>query len=139
MSLVGLNIGTHDSLSAKTRRYAEYYRQLVAGTLTEVYDDETVSLSSCFYRSTIEKATFTKCKVISSYGGFYLCAKLFSVDLPELTKIGVYAFSGTSKLTNILFPKVTEIVNLAFESSGVETVDLPACTTINYAAFNSCA
>ena len=139
MSLVGLNIGTHDSLSAKTRRYADYYRQLADGTIKEVYDDETVPLARCFYRSPVEKATFTKCKVITSYGGFQNCQKLFSVDFPELTKIGVYSFSGTSKLTNISFPKVTDILNLAFESSGIETVDLPACTTINYAAFNSCA
>lgn len=139
MSLVRLNIGTHDSLPAKTRRYADYYRQLANGTIKEVYDDETVTLSSCFYRSTIEKAVFSKCKIIPSYGGFYLCSKLFSVDFPELTRIGVYSFSGTSKLTNISFPKVTEILNLAFESSGVETVYLPACKKIYYAAFNSCS
>ena len=139
MSLVGLNIGTQDSLSAKTRRFANYYRQLADGTLTEVYDDETVTLSSCFYRSKIEKAVFSKCTIIANYGGFYLCSNLFSVDFPELKKIGVYSFSGTSKLTNILFPKVTDVLNLSFENSGVETVDLPSCTTIYYAAFNSCA
>ena len=139
MSLVGLNIGTQDTLSTKTRRYADYYRQLAAGTIKEVYDDETTTLGLCFYRSSVEKVTFTKCKIIPSYGGFYLCAKLFSVDFPELTRIGVYSFSGTAKLTNISFPKVTDILNLAFENSGVETVDLPACTTINYAAFNSCS
>ena len=137
-NLVGLNVGLSDSLSAKTRRYAEYYRQLAAGTLKEVYDDETVTLSTCFYRANIEKATFKKCKNILSYGGFYLCQKLFFVDFPVLEKIGVYAFSGTTKLANILFPKVSEIVNLAFESSGVETVDFPACKIIKYAAFNSC-
>ena len=138
-NLVGLNVGLSDSLSKKTRRFADYYRQLAAGTLKEVYDDETVTLSACFYRSPVEKATFTKCKNIPSYGGFYLCSKLFSVDFPELTRIGVYSFSGTSKLTNISFPKVTEIVNLAFESSGVETVDLTACTTLSYAVFSFCA
>ena len=42
-------------------------------------------------------------------------------------------------MTNILFPQVTEIVNLAFEGSGVEIVDLPSCKTMIYAAFNSCA
>lgn len=138
MSLVGLNIGTHDSLSAKTRRYADYYRQLANGTIKEVVDDETTALAYCFYRSNVEKATFKNCKNILSYGGFYLCAKLFSVDFPVLEKIGVYAFSGTTKLANILFPKVSEILNLAFESSGVEAVDLPACKFIKYAAFNSC-
>ena len=64
MSLVGLNIGTHDSLSAKTRRYADYYRQLATGTIKEVVDDETVELGTCFCRSSVEKVTFKRCKKI---------------------------------------------------------------------------
>ena len=48
MNLVGLNVGLSDSLSAKTRRYADYYRQLAAGTVKEVVDDETVELGTCF-------------------------------------------------------------------------------------------
>ena len=138
-NLVGLNVGLSDSLSAKTRRYAEYYQRLAAGTIKEVVDDETVTLSTCFYRSPVEKATFAKCTNILNYGGFHNCQKLFFVDFPALKKIGLYAFSYTPKLTNILFPKVTEIVNLAFEGSGVEKVDLHSCYTINYASFNSCA
>ena len=54
-NLVGLNVGLSDSLSAKTRRYADYYRQLAAGTIKEVYDDETTTLSACFYRSAEKK------------------------------------------------------------------------------------
>ena len=53
MSLVGLNIGTQDSLAAKTRRYANYYLQLAAGTINEVYDDETITLSTVFHKSNV--------------------------------------------------------------------------------------
>ena len=138
-NLVGLNVGLSDSLSAKTRRFADYYRQLAAGTIKEVVDDETITLSTCFYRAPVEKATFAKCTNILNYGGFQNCQKLFFIDFPVLKKIGLYAFSYTPKLANILFPQVTEIVNLAFEGSGVETVDLPSCSSINYASFNTCA
>ena len=59
---VGLNVGLSDSLAAKTRRFADYYRQLAAGTVKEVGDDETVELAPCFYRSIVEKVDFTRCK-----------------------------------------------------------------------------
>lgn len=89
MNLVGLNVGLSDSLSAKTRRYADYYRQLAAGTVKEVVDDDTVTLSTVFYKSNIERATFTKCEEIkenSSTGPFQLCQKLYFIDLPKTKK-----------------------------------------------------
>ena len=139
MSLVGLNIGTHDSLSAKTRRYADYYRQLAAGTINEVYDDETVSLYSVFYRSNVEKVTFPKCRSIVGNEVFAYCEKLFSVDFPELVQIGTGAFRGTTKLAYVFFPKVGDVITSAFNRSSVETVDLPVCTWIRDTVFSYCS
>ena len=142
MSLVGLNIGTHDSLSAKTRRYADYYRQLANGTIKEVYDDETVTLSTVFLKSNIERATFTKCEDIkenSSTGSFQLCPKLYYIDFPEAKRIGINAFSGTKLLTSVFFPKVTEVGTSAFANSNVETVNLPMCRQLRAHCFNPCA
>ena len=138
MSLVGLNIGTQDSLAVKTRSYADYYRQLAAGTIKEVYDDETVSLAPCFYRSPIEKATFTKCKNMPSSGTFQSCTNLYHVDFPMLNQIGPSAFYGTSKLSSVFFPMVVDIVNSAFYASGVEAADFPMCTLIRGTAFQLC-
>ena len=138
MSLVGLNIGTHDSLAAKTRRYADYYRQLAAGTIKEVVDDDTVELASCFYRSPVEKVTFTRCKKIKSYA-FRLCGELFLVDFPELESMGTGSFLSATKLSSVFFPKVTSVASTAFQSSGVETVDLPSCTRIMSGGFAYCA
>lgn len=138
MSLVGLNIGTHDSLSAKTRRYADYYRQLAAGTIKDVYDDETVELSSCFYRSDIETASFPVCKSFTKTGTFIFCFDLRSVHFPELVTFGEYAFSETTKLSYVFFPKVTSVSKGAFQRSGVETIDLPAARTIHISAFDAC-
>lgn len=139
MNLVGLNVGLSDSLSAKTRRFADYYRQLAAGTIKEVYDDETVNLYSGFYRSNVEKVTFTKCRVIAGNEAFGYCEKLFSVDFPELVQIGTGAFRGTTKLVHVCFPKVGDVITSAFNRSYVETVDLPVCTWIRDTVFSYCS
>lgn len=137
-NLVGLNVGLSDSLSAKTRRYADYYRQLAAGTIKDVYDDETVELSSCFYRSDIETANFPACKSFTKTGTFIYCAKLTSVYFPELVQMGQYAFSETTKLAYVFFPKVISVAKGAFQKSGVETIDLPVARTIHISAFDQC-
>ena len=140
-NLVGLNVGLSDSLSAKTRRYADYYRQLANGTIKEVYDDETVTLSTVFSKSSISRATFTKCEEIkenSSTGSFQLCPKLYYIDLPEAKRIGINAFAGTKLLTSVFFPKVTEVGTSAFANSNVETVNLPMCRQLRAHCFNPC-
>ena len=137
MSLVGLNIGTQDTLSTKTRRYADYYRQLADGTIKEVYDDETVELATCFTRSGVEKVTFTKCKEIKSYA-FQSCANLSAVYFPELTTVGASAFESTKKLSNIFFQNVAIIPANAFRYSGIEAAEFPSCTNLASAAFGTC-
>ena len=138
MSLLGLNIGTHDSLSAKTRRYADYYLQLADGTINEVYDDKTVTLGLCFYRSSVEKVTFTRCTKIVNYGAFIACANLYSVNFPELISIGVWTFQDTRNLSYVFFPKVVSVGANGFLRSGVEEVDLPKCKTLGSSVFGAC-
>ena len=136
-NLVGLNIGLSDSLSAKTRRYAAYYRQLAAGTLTEVFDDEMVELATCFTRSAIEKVTFTRCKSINAYA-FQSCANLSAVYFPELTTVGASAFESTTNLSYVFFQNVITIKANAFRYSGIATAELPSCTDLATAAFGTC-
>ena len=138
MSLVGLNIGTQDSLSAKTRRDADYYRQLADGTIKEVYDDETISLMPIFYQTNVEKVSFTKCRSIYDET-FRGCKKLFFVDFPEVRQIGSACFRDTPSLTNIFFPEVLTVVINAFIGSGVETAELPKCTTLQPSVFQNCS
>lgn len=138
MSLVGLNIGTQDSLSAKTRRYADYYRQLADGTIKEVYDDETVTLGRCFVQTDVERVTFTKCTDIVDRGGFQYCTKLFFADFPELERIGINSFYGTRALTSIFFPKVAAVDTYGVYNSFVEQVELPIVKLIRGYAFEKC-
>lgn len=137
MNLVGLNVGLSDSLSAKTRRYADYYRQISAGTIREVVDDETVELAPCFYRSIVEKVAFTRCKKIKSFA-FAYCENLYAVDFPELIHIDVSAFERTSNLHNIFFQNVETLNSNAFRYSGIEDATFPSCLGLGSAAFGSC-
>ena len=142
MSLMGLNIGTQDSLSTKTRRYADYYRQLVNRTIKDVYDDEVVTLYNCFYGTNVERVTLPKCTYlanVSTVGSFLSCKKLSYLDLPELQRIGTNAFQNTVLLTSVFFPKVTEAGVSAFANSNIETVNLPMCTRVRTNCFNPCA
>lgn len=138
-NLVGLNVGLSDSLAAKTRRFADYYRQLANGTIKEVYDAETVNLYSGFYRSNVEKVTFPNCRVIVGNEAFGYCEKLFSVDFPELVQMGTGTFRGTAKLVHVCFPKVGDVITSAFNRSSVETVDFPVCTWIRDTVFSYCS
>ena len=137
-NLVGLNVGLSDSLSEKTRRYADYYRQLAAGTIKNVYDNETVSLSSCFYRSSIETANFPVCKSLLSPGTFIYCQNLSSVYFPVLGGLTQFSFSETPKLTSILFPEVKLAEKGAIKNSSIVTADLPACKEIKDDVFEAC-
>ena len=103
-NLVGLNVGLADSLSAKTRRYADYYRQLAAGTVKDVFDDDTISLMPIFYQTNVEKVSFEKCRSIYN-NSFRECKKLFFVHFPEVRHIGSACFRDTPSLTNIFFSR----------------------------------
>ena len=137
-NLVGLNVGLSDSLSAKTRRFADYYRQLAAGTIKEVVDDETISLMPIFYQTNVEKVSFAKCRSIYN-NSFRECKKLFSADFPEVRHIGSGCFRDTPSLSNIFFPEALTVVINAFIGSGVETAELPKCKTLQPSVFQNCS
>ena len=82
--------------------------------------------------------TFTKCKKIKSYA-FQLCGSLLLVDFPELETLGTGSFLSATKLSSVFFQKVNSVAGTAFQSSGVETVDLPACSRILSGGFAYCA
>ena len=64
------------------------------------------------------------------YGTFYNNTKLTGADFPNVTTIQNYAFSGTSNMKTMNFPKLTTASGSAFNGSGVENVYLPELTTM---------
>lgn len=97
----------------------------------------------------IPRYTFYGCTSLSSIDlsnvteigiyAFRRCTSLTSVDLPQTTSIGTSAFSGCSSLTSADLPQVTEIGPFAFNyCTSLASVNIPQATTIGYAAFQEC-
>lgn len=70
-------------------------------------------------------------------GAFHACTTLTSVSMPEVQRIGNYAFALTS-LTSVYMPKVTEIGASAFKDTSLTSVTMPLVTTIGFYAFDGC-
>ena len=61
--------------------------------------------------------------------------KLTTLDLPNATTIGDWAFAYSSLLTSVNLPKVVTIGTVAFADCDLRTLDLPEATTIGGEAF----
>ena len=92
---------------------------------------------STFFNSTIQ--SFSSTSVTTLVGAnFYQCASFTSVVIPLATSIGNDTFSGTA-LTSIDLPNVITAGNYSFTNTYfVTSVNLPALTTINPFALQSC-
>ena len=65
-------------------------------------------------------------------------SKLKTVNLPNATSIGTYAFYYCTAMTSINAPKVTSLGNYAFYNSAVKTVNFPVATGLGQNVFYSC-
>lgn len=62
---------------------------------------------------------------------FARCGQLAVVEIAAVEEIGHAAFSGCESLKSMSFPAtLTKIGNNAFEQSGIESVDLSACSSL---------
>ena len=65
---------------------------------------------------------------------------LTSIDLPNVTSIGTYAFYDCTSLTSIDLPNVTSIDSDAFYGcTSLTSIDLPKVTSIGSSAFYGCS
>ncbi len=65
-------------------------------------------------------------------------SKLKTVNLPEATSIGTYAFYYCTAMTSFNAPKVTSLGTYAFYNSAVKTVNFPVATGLAQNVFYSC-
>lgn len=92
---------------------------------------------STFFNSSIQ--SFSSTSVTTLVGAnFYNCGAFTNVVIPLATSIGNDTFSGTA-LTSINLPNVLTAGNYSFVNTAfVTSVNLPALTTINPFALQSC-
>jgi hypothetical protein len=84
--------------------------------------------------------TYTNNAVSEVRSGLFMgCSNLTTVNLPNCTKVGAYAFNSCKKLTSISFPCCITIGDNAFTNCDALTnVDMPQCTSIPMSGFTSC-
>lgn len=93
------------------------------------------AFSNCAKLSNIN---LSKCNLLG-YGAFNNCTNLTEVDLSSCSSLAESVFSGCSNLKTIKgIENFTTIPAYAFEGTGIETLSLPLCTTIQKAAFKEC-
>lgn len=93
------------------------------------------AFSNCAKLSNIN---LSKCNLLG-YGAFNNCTNLTEVDLSSCSSLAESVFSGCSNLKTIKgIENFTTIPAYAFAGTGIETLSLPLCTTIQIAAFREC-
>lgn len=93
------------------------------------------AFSNCAKLSNIN---LSKCKLLGN-GAFSQCIELTAVDLSSCSSLAERVFSGCSNLKTIKgIENFTTIPAYAFEGTGIETLSLPLCTTIQKGAFTRC-
>ena len=105
-----------------------------------------INLSNCtfvgenaFYHCTkLSSVNLSKCKLFET-NAFAYCEGLREVDLSSCSSLAEGFFKGCSNLKTIKgIENFTTIPAYAFEGTGIETLSLPLCTTIQKAAFKEC-
>lgn len=79
-----------------------------------------------------------KCKEIDS-GAFWGCTSLVSLDISNVDTIGESTFYTCTSLKNIDASNLVTIGRYGFKESGIETIDLSSCTTLDLSAFSGCS
>ena len=106
----------------------------------------TIDLSNCTFVgenafsncAKLSNINLSKCKLLGN-GAFNNCINLTEVDLSSCSSLAESIFRGCSNLKTIKgIENFTTIPTYAFERTGIETLSLPLCTTIQKAAFKKC-
>lgn len=106
----------------------------------------TIDLSNCTFVgenafsncAKLSNINLSKCKLLGN-GAFNNCTNLTEVDLSSCSSLAENIFRGCSNLKTIKgIENFTTIPAYAFAGTGIETLSLPLCTTIQKAALKKC-
>ena len=86
----------------------------------------------------LSNINLSKCKLLENYA-FTECTELTEVDLSSCSSLAYGIFAYCSKLKTVKgIENITTIPANAFANTGIETLSLPLCTTIQEGAFRGC-
>ena len=96
-----------------------YFKELIEGTITEVYDASVTTTRTKAFdsASSLAKVDLPNLTTIGSYT-FNNCESLVSVNLPSITSaISTYCFTSCSALTQVNAPNATGANNYSFQDT----------------------
>lgn len=86
----------------------------------------------------LSNINLSRCKLLENYA-FIECTELTEVDLSSCSSLAYGIFAYCSKLKTVKgIENITTIPANAFANTGIETLSLPLCTTIQDGAFRGC-
>ena len=86
----------------------------------------------------LSNINLSKCKLLENYA-FIECTELTEVDLSSCSSLAYGIFAYCSKLKTVKgIENITTIPANAFANTGIETLSLPLCTTMQEGAFRGC-
>ena len=87
----------------------------------------------------LSNINLSKCKLLENYA-FIDCTELTEVDLSSCSSLAYGIFAYCSKLKTVKgIENITTIPANAFANTGIETLSLPLCKTIQGGAFRGCS
>lgn len=117
--------------------YTKGHTEGVEQGYAEGYEASNETINALVVRN-VENFQSNDITQVGAYG-FAYCSKLKSIDLPNVTSIGLYGFSNAG-ITSADFPKLQSINTNGFYScTKLKTVRLPSLQTGAAGAFISCS
>ncbi len=112
----------------------------LTNTLTAIDSDVTSIVAyACRGLSKLNTVNLPNATIIGTYA-FYYCTAMSSFSAPKVATLNTYAFYNCDKLTSINFPLATSIPTQCFYSCGVlKKADFGAAKSIAASAFPYCA
>lgn len=109
--------------------------QCLSGTGLQNADFPNTTLVNCAFENTpITYANLPKITILN--GGFKDCKMLKEVNIPNVTKIGQYAFANCISLPKEMdFTNITEVENSGFENAPFDKLELPNCARVRNRGF----
>ena len=111
---------------------------ILGGTITEINSNTTKVIAYvCRNQDKLTTINLPNATSIGTYA-FYDCGAITSVNAPKVTSLGTYSFYGSAKLKEVNFPLATSVPNSVFYSSGLTKADFGSAKSIGTYAFAYC-
>ena len=118
----------------------DVYEGLLDNTITEINSNvKSIVGYACRGLSKLKTVNLPEATSIGNYA-FYYCTAMTTINAPKVTSLGTYSFYNCGAIKSVNFPLATSIAQNSFYSCGtLERADFGVAGTINQAGFAYCS